>query len=75
MLVALLAANGLSLERLYDDVNLHKSDYRSAAKMVMRGELPGDVVVADDSMLPDTFMNYLRGCCPGPGPQHRQRCT
>lgn len=64
LLAGLLALNALAFQRFYNDPTLQKSDYRGAAQKIMREELPGDVVVADDSTLPETFQRYYAGDAP-----------
>lgn len=64
LLAGLLAANAMALARLYNDDSLHKADYRAAARFVMAEELPGDVILADDSTLPETFQRYYEGDAP-----------
>jgi 4-amino-4-deoxy-L-arabinose transferase-like glycosyltransferase len=61
ILIGLLMANGLALERLYADTSLHKPDFRSAAWHIQRWEQPGDVILMDGPDPQKVFLHYYRG--------------
>lgn len=61
VLIGLLAANGLALERLYTDVSLHKPDFRGAARHIQQWEQPGDVILMDGPDPQKVFLHYYRG--------------
>jgi hypothetical protein len=57
LVVALLFANGLALNRLYFDTTLHKPDYHGAAYRIHSAQLPGDVILVDGPN-PDLVFNH-----------------
>lgn len=57
LVIALVAANGLALNRLYFDTSLHKADYRGAAYRIHSNEKPGDAVLVDGPN-PDLVFNH-----------------
>ena len=57
LLVGLMAANGLALNRLYFDTSLHKPDYHGAAYRIHINDAPGDVVLVDGPN-PDLVFNH-----------------
>lgn len=57
LVIVLVAANGLALNRLYFDTSLHKADYRGAAYRIHSNEKPGDAVLVDGPN-PDLVFNH-----------------
>ena len=60
LVVALVAANGLALNRLYFDTTLHKADYRGAAYRIQANERAGDVVLVDGPNPELVFNHYYQ---------------
>jgi 4-amino-4-deoxy-L-arabinose transferase-like glycosyltransferase len=60
LIVALVAANGLALNRLYFDTTLHKADYRGSAFRIHDNELAGDVVLVDGPNPELVFNHYYQ---------------
>ena len=58
--MALVAANGLALNRLYFDTTLHKADYRGAAYRIQANERAGDVVLVDGPNPELVFNHYYQ---------------
>jgi hypothetical protein len=61
---ALLAANGLALDRHYHDTTLHKPDFRAAAEFIRAYEQPGDVILVDGPNPELVFKHYYWGPAP-----------
>lgn len=57
LVVGLVAANALALNRLYFDKTLHKPDYHGAAYRIYIDEHPGDVILVDGPN-PDLVFNH-----------------
>jgi hypothetical protein len=68
LVVALVAANGLALNRLYFDTTLHKADYRGAASRIQMNEAPGDVVLVDGPNPELVFNHYYQDHFHGQAP-------
>ena len=68
LVVALVAANGLALNRLYFDTSLHKADYRGAAARIHTNERAGDVVLVDGPNPELVFNHYYLDTFAGQAP-------
>lgn len=61
LLLALIATNWLSLDRLYHDESLHKPDFRGAAAWIAQHEREGDVILVDGPDPEKVFLHYYDG--------------
>ncbi|MCC6457405.1 MAG: hypothetical protein IT328_20790 [Caldilineaceae bacterium] len=73
LVVGLVAANGLALNRLYFDTTLHKPDYHGAAIRIRTNEAPGDIVLVDGPNPELVFNHYYEDTYHGQAPVHDLR--
>lgn len=68
LVIGLVVANGLALDRLYFDTALHKPDYQGAAARIYAGEATGDVVLVDGPNPELVFNHYYKETFAGQAP-------
>lgn len=73
VVIALVAANGLALNRLYFDTTLHKADYRGAAARIYANERVGDVVLVNGPNPELVFNHYYLDTFAGQAPVYDLR--